>query len=241
MAHRRLSLERPRGQSRANCVSTHSALNNKTPTAEIVGKQRKFNVTYQQNISLTAALRLTLVDNDKVLKALNDRAEHEVNTFIASIGTDGIREHERYFTVLSEAMEQLWEVMRDAYSQGPDFEYPETNKRRHLRQALRTLNLGARAVNALLKRSAFEHEGHFTYRNSPRYRLSFAKTALTFAQSFAGKCSPGPQTYNHPQFSKWHKLCAQAKRRIAALYLDDARESEATAEAGPGCMQKERA
>jgi uncharacterized protein with HEPN domain len=188
-------------------------------------------VTFHRQNTVVAALREALVDADKVLKALNDRAERDLDQFIA----EDVRNHalREQFLSLGEASGQIWEIMRDAFSQGPDFEYPESIKRRELRQAMRTLNLGSRAVTALLKASAVEHgDGANNYRNSPRYRMEYAKQALYISEGFAGKCSPGPKNYNHPQFTKWHKLCAQCKRRIAAIYLDDARSSDEKAQQG---------
>lgn len=213
--------------------------NNETPTPRLSPANRwNKQLTFYRPNPVIAALRETLVDADKVLKALNDKAERDIEQFIATIGTEqqhnhGLREK---FLTLGEAQSVIWDVMRDAYSQGPDFEYAEGIKRRELRQALRTLNLGARLVTELLRASSFEFEPG-NYRNGPRYRVEFAKQALYLAEVFAGKCSPGPRTYNHPQFSKWHKMSAQCKRRIAAIYLDDARDSEEKAETGPSCMQ----
>ena len=213
---------------------------NKTPTPRLSPANRwKTQVTYYRPNPVIAALRETLVDADKVLKALNDKAERDIEAFIATIGTEqqhnhGLREK---FLTLGEAQSVIWEVMRDAYSQGPDFEYSEGTKRRELRQALRTLNLGARLVTELLRASSFEFEPG-NYRNGSRYRVEFAKQALYTAEVFAGKVAPGPEKYKHPQFSKWHKLCAQAKRRIAAIYLDDARDSDDMAAAGPVPMKR---
>jgi hypothetical protein len=225
--------------------SFRSAQQNSNPPK--FGQTEWINQMYNQQQPMTPALRATLVDADKVLKALNDLAERDLEKFIATIGTEDQRTYELRvpFLALEEASQLIWEIMRDAYSQGPDYQYPETKRRRELRQALRTLNLGSRAVTALLKASAFPFDQatvspfeHVDYKNSPHFRMPFATQALSLSESLAGKCNPGPKTYNHPQFSKWQKLCAQSKRRIAAIYLDDARQSEARAEEGPASMQK---
>lgn len=181
----------------------------------------------QQTMTVVQALRTTLVVPDKVLKALNDSTQRDLDQLTSRVTADNRIPHDyrRHLDNLFDAIGLTWEVMRDAYSNDPGYEYPEVARRRELKQALRALNLAARFVTEFLKMSTIPDYFHS--------RFELADMALRISACCESKCSPGPKTYNHPQFSRWHRISAQCKRRIANIYLDDAAESDKKAELGP--------
>lgn len=173
------------------------------------------------------ALKSTLRDEDKILKVLIDRNQRlyaEYRTMLDNpqncrIGPEGA------VRSIGETLGHVWELMRDAYSQGPDFVYADPKKQRALRQALRVLNFSARVVSELLQDSEREYL-HHRGENYYRSRLAVAQCALGLADRISSLVTPGPKGYNHPQFKKWHQTKARCQRRIAAIWTAAALDSD---------------
>jgi hypothetical protein len=178
-------------------------------------------------------LRETLVDEDKVLKALIDRAQRHFDEALQKTLGDSPRTlpFRTLPNLVCAPAELIWEVMRDAYSQGPDFAYADPLKRRLLRQALRQLNFAAYAVSQILKVSA--RDFGVAHLDACSHRIDVAEAALLIAQNMSGKCNPGPRNYNHPQYAKWKNLVAQCHRRIGALHIEYAAQFDQQGKDGP--------
>ena len=176
-------------------------------------------------------LRATLVDSDKIMKFLTDRAQRSFEEIVQRLKSRQYVDMRVVTPIITEHSLMTWEVMRDAYSQGPEFEYQNPKQKRHLREALRLLNFGAHAVSTLLSYTRDTGTGELV--DSPTARLEVARTALSIAENLALKCTPGPKTYNHPQYAKWQRLIGQCHRRLAALNLEEAKRREQMAVLGP--------
>lgn len=181
----------------------------------------------------SAIAREVFQDKDKILEFLIDRALKVYEGYRNTVdNANECRVHpQASLDAIREAADQVWEIMRDAYSQGADFVYTDPKKRRELRQALRLLNFAARVVSDLLKESNqvfLHHKGQ----NSWHAHLDTAMQAHYVAERIVALVTPGPKTYKHPQFAKWHGLNARSKRRIATIWSEAARVDEQLTKTG---------
>jgi hypothetical protein len=173
-------------------------------------------------------LKETLQDDDKILKALIDRAQLFYAHYRENLDCPKTFrvDPDKALQAISDAADcRVWEIMRDAYTSGHDFVSSDPKKQRHLRQALRLLKFAARVVAELMNDSNMEFTHHKS-QNFWRSQMRTVEAAGGIAQRMASLVSPGPEAYDHPQFRKWHETNARCRRRIAAIWLEAARQEE---------------
>ncbi len=169
-------------------------------------------------------LEESLQDEDKILKALIDRAQRlylEDREFLDHFG-HCLRDPQFAITAILDAYERVWIFFVRRSKSADTAQCPKA--RRALRQADRFLNFAAKVVSEKLNDSKRVFEHHKS-QNSHSSRLKAASDANEIAERLASL------TYNikHRQLKKWQKISARCRRRIAGIWTVAAREAEGRA------------
>jgi hypothetical protein len=178
-----------------------------------------------------STIKEVIKDRDKILKILIDRAATFYAEYRSSldqprvcrIDVDATRE------ALFDAANEVWEILHQAYSQGPDFKFTSPKQKRELGQANKLLDFAYRVSTALLKDTSRSFKNHRA-QNQWHSKLRTAQNAQWIAERFCHLCTqPDGTPYRHPQADRWHSINSQCQERIGRLWLEAAQESLAEA------------
>lgn len=177
---------------------------------------------------LVGWLQEMLVDEKKVLEGLVKYLER---LYDGKEVKHTIRDRNAFLHAgLEVARNMCWEAWRETYRMAPIADgyakpTPEQLAKYKVlaRQSGRLLTLAERVVKDLLEKAQKE--------NYLQNRRQTIETALNIARSYNSSLAPsdGPAHYRHPQAAKWLKLHAQCARALAAIWMEEARVSEADA------------